>query len=59
MLDPAAFVVGAAQAFNSTAGPPGTLVLADWMARMGQDLFYPPNVGGWPGGRAWLSTAAR
>ena len=25
-------------------------------AGMGQDLFYPPNVGGWPGGRAWLST---
>jgi hypothetical protein len=21
-----------------------------------QDLFYPPNVGGWPGGRAWLSS---
>lgn len=23
---------------------------------MGQDLFYPANVGGWPGSRAWLST---
>jgi hypothetical protein len=23
---------------------------------MGQDLFYPPNVGGWIGGRSWLST---
>ena len=22
---------------------------------MGQDLFYPPNVGGWPGGRAGSS----
>jgi hypothetical protein len=22
---------------------------------MGQDLFYPPNVGGWSGGRDWLS----
>src|SRR5262249_49628654 len=38
--------------------PPSTLVLADWSARLGQDLFYPPNVGGWPGGRSWLSTRA-
>jgi hypothetical protein len=21
-------------------------------------LFYPPNVGGWPGGRSWLTTRA-
>ncbi len=35
--------------------PPSTLVLADWSARIGQDLFNPPNVGGWPGGRSWLS----
>jgi hypothetical protein len=25
---------------------------------MGQSLYYPPNVGGWPGGRAWLSPLA-
>src|SRR5262249_53449454 len=35
-----------------------TLLLADWSARLGQDLFYPPNVGGWPGGRAWVSPQA-
>jgi hypothetical protein len=23
---------------------------------MGQDLFDPPNVGGWPGGRTWISS---
>ena len=23
---------------------------------MGQALFYPPNVGGWPGGQHWLSS---
>ena len=28
------------------------------MTRLGQDLFFPPNVGGWPGGRAWLSGRA-
>ena len=24
---------------------------------MGQSLFAPPNVKGWPGGKAWLNTA--
>lgn len=23
---------------------------------LGQDLFYPPNVKGWPGGRAWITS---
>ena len=26
--------------------------------RLGEDLFYPPNVGGWPGGRSWISAGA-
>lgn len=26
------------------------------MRAMGQDLFYPPNVKGWDGGRAWINT---
>jgi hypothetical protein len=34
------------------------LLLAEWIARMGQDLFYPPNVFGWPGGRNWLNSRA-
>ncbi len=25
---------------------------------MGQGLFFPPNVGGWPGGRSWLTGRA-
>jgi uncharacterized protein (DUF1800 family) len=56
VLDPAPLVVGAAHAFERSGEPVSTLLLADWMARMGQDLFYPPNVGGWPGDRAWLTT---
>ena len=24
---------------------------------MGQQLFSPPNVKGWPGGQAWLNTS--
>jgi uncharacterized protein (DUF1800 family) len=55
VLAPAEYVVGAARALE-LADAAASLPLADWLARMGQDLFYPPNVGGWPGGRHWLST---
>jgi hypothetical protein len=55
---PVEYVVGAALALELFHPPPSTLVLADWAARLGQDLFYPPNVGGWPGGRAWINTRA-
>jgi uncharacterized protein (DUF1800 family) len=58
VVEPVAFVVASARALELFEPPPSTLVLADWGARLGQDLFYPPNVGGWPGGRAWLSTRA-
>jgi uncharacterized protein (DUF1800 family) len=55
---PVEYVLGAARALELFNPPPSTLVLADWCARLGQDLFYPPNVGGWPGGRAWINTRA-
>jgi uncharacterized protein (DUF1800 family) len=55
-LGPVEFVVGAARALELFDPPPSTLILAEWAARLGQDLFYPPNVGGWPGGRSWLTT---
>ncbi len=53
---PVEYIVGATIALLRPDEPPSTLVLADWIARLGQDLFYPPNVGGWPGGRSWLSS---
>ncbi len=31
--------------------------LIRWLTGMGQTLFAPPNVKGWPGGRTWLNTA--
>jgi uncharacterized protein (DUF1800 family) len=52
---PAEFCVGAARALEMFDAAPSTLVVADWSARLGQDLFQPPNVGGWPGGRQWVS----
>jgi uncharacterized protein (DUF1800 family) len=55
MLGPAEYVVGAARALELFDPPPSCSVLAEWIAQCGQDLFYPPNVGGWPGGRAWAS----
>jgi uncharacterized protein (DUF1800 family) len=51
---PAEFITGAARALEMFDPAPSTLALADWCGRMGQDLFEPPNVGGWNGGRAWV-----
>jgi uncharacterized protein (DUF1800 family) len=58
VLSPVEYVVGAARALELFDPPSSTLVLAEWCGRLGQDLFYPPNVGGWPGGRSWLTTRA-
>jgi uncharacterized protein (DUF1800 family) len=56
VLGPVEFLVGAARALERFDPPPSSLVLGEWSARLGQDLYYPPNVGGWPGGRDWLTT---
>ena len=55
VLSPVEFVIGAARALEMFDPAPSTLALADWAGRLGQDLFEPPNVGGWPGGRTWIS----
>ena len=56
VLGPAEFVIGAVRALGCKSTAPGTLLLAEWIKRLGQELFYPPNVGGWVGGREWLSS---
>jgi uncharacterized protein (DUF1800 family) len=33
------------------------LLAAQAMAPMGQVLFYPPNVAGWPGGTSWINSS--
>lgn len=58
IADPAELIIGAARALERTDPPPQTLLLAESMRRAGLDLFYPPNVGGWSGGRSWLRTSA-
>ena len=55
---PVEFIVGCLQALEQCQPPPSTVLLAEWTTRMGQDLFYPPNVGGWPEGRSWLNSRA-
>jgi uncharacterized protein (DUF1800 family) len=48
----------AAQTLRATgADTKGFLAAANGMAPMGQVLFYPPNVAGWPGGTSWINSA--
>jgi uncharacterized protein (DUF1800 family) len=61
---PVEYVLGAARAVYLRLGeedadyrPLPTKPLVGWLNAMGQRLFEPPNVKGWPGGRAWLNTA--
>ena len=58
VLGPVEFLVGVARALECFDPPPSSVLLGEWSARLGQDLFYPPNVGGWTGGRDWLTTQA-
>ena len=55
---PVEWAVSAARRFGPLEPPPSPVKLGRWAARMGQSLYYPPNVGGWPGGRTWLSPLA-
>jgi uncharacterized protein (DUF1800 family) len=56
VASPAEFVIGAARALELFDPAPSTPLLAEWCGRLGQDFFYPPNVGGWPGARSWITT---
>jgi hypothetical protein len=57
---PVEYVLGAVNAVYERGDENEALpqrVLVDPLAAMGQELFAPPNVKGWPGGPAWLNTA--
>jgi hypothetical protein len=56
VIGPVDLVVGVPRALECFDPSPVSLLLGEWTARLGQDLFYPPNVGGWKGGRTWLTT---
>ena len=51
---PVALAIGAIRGCEAFAPPPDLVELEIHLTRMGQRLFYPPNVAGWPGGMAWL-----
>ena len=50
---PTEFIVGTYKAFGLTQMQPSALRA---MSQMGQILFYPPNVAGWPGGENWMTS---
>ena len=51
---PAEFVVGTLR--QLAIDPASALPFAVLSAGMGQNLFSPPNVAGWPGGNAWIDS---
>ena len=56
---PVEWLIGVVRALKAPIDDPAMLepvVVA--LTVMGQRPFYPPNVGGWPRGQAWLSTSS-
>ncbi len=52
---PVEYVLGAVKTVYE--GQPSPQPLVHRLEVMGQQLFSPPNVKGWPGGQAWLNTS--
>ena len=52
---PVDLVVGTLHQFGMKPGEPVPFAVAT--ATMGQNLFSPPNVKGWPGGEAWINAS--
>ena len=52
---PAEFVVGTLRAFD--IGYDNTAPFAAQIRTLGENLFYPPNVNGWPGGTIWINSS--
>ncbi len=52
---PVTFIVGTIRRFGVTYGD--TAPFARTSAALGENLFYPPNVKGWPGGVAWINSS--
>ena len=52
---PVQLIVGAVRSLNTPVRDLG--ILNDALALMGQQLFEPPSVAGWSGGRSWINTS--
>lgn len=53
---PAEFLVGLSREFYVTYNKP--TVLIQLQSSLGQYLFNPPNVAGWPGGKNWIDSSS-
>ena len=58
---PASFVVSNLRSLELHVATSGPAIIpevaATWMRTLGQNLFQPPGVIGWPGGSSWISAA--
>ena len=52
---PVDLVIGSLRQFRFSVEDPAPFAVI--LRQLGQDLFNPPNVKGWPGGEAWLNTS--
>lgn len=52
---PVALVVGAIRSLNTPVRDLG--IVNDALDLMGQNIFFPPSVKGWEGGRSWINTS--
>ncbi len=56
---PVEWLVGVIRTLRVPMDTPARLKMVDAaLNSLGQRPFYPPNVGGWPHGRVWMSTAS-
>jgi uncharacterized protein (DUF1800 family) len=56
---PIEWLIGVVRALNAPIDDPTLLeAIVVALTVMGQRPFYPPSVGGWPSGQAWLSTGS-
>lgn len=51
---PVDLVIGTLRQFDVRVADPMPIALS--LRQLGQDLFSPPNVKGWPGGEAWINS---
>jgi uncharacterized protein (DUF1800 family) len=56
--EPVLWLVSALRALNLPASKVPAAALAGGLTGLGQVPFAPPNVGGWPAGTPWLTTAS-
>ncbi len=52
---PVEFIAGTVRRFDVTYS--STAQFARTSASLGENLFYPPNVKGWPGGATWINSS--